>query len=130
VLNHQAAAIISITSPDLERESLTPTLEIVMLRLHTYGVPEPIPLPRSPGTLQGANSKPGENPQSPTMGTLTPVVLACDPSTITISPDEPFTSCIILGTGDMRRKAEDITHSVSTLSEHVFIRIVSIANGS
>jgi len=64
------------------------------------------------------------------MSTRTPAALACDPSTITFHQNEPITKCIILGMGNMRRKTERITHSVSALLEHVFNRFFSIANSS
>ena len=64
------------------------------------------------------------------MSTQTAVMLSTDSSTITTPANLHFPRCIILGIGNMQPIAEHVTHSVSTLLEHVSIRFFSIANRS
>jgi hypothetical protein len=64
------------------------------------------------------------------MSTLTPDVLSTGSSTITAMYRPSPTGSITLVIGDMRRETLTTTLLVFSLSEHVSIRFISIANWS
>jgi len=64
------------------------------------------------------------------MSTLAPIVLSTGSSTITTMSRQPAAGSIILEIGDMRRLLSPTAVLVTSLSEHVSSRFVSIANWS
>jgi len=64
------------------------------------------------------------------MSTLTPDVLSTGSSTITTMSRQPAAGSITLEIGDMRRLLSPTAVLVTSLSEHVSSRFVSIANWS
>ncbi len=124
--NHRAAATYTQLPQTPGSAILTIPEGAFMLDLHPMITASLFPAPvfRRSRRHQPASAR------RETPSTLTPDVLSCAPSTITILPRRPHARSITLVIGDMRRETSPIQQVVTPLSKHVSSQFFSITNWS